>query len=271
MWRDNMKYNINEYSFVFDTPAKKQQERAIVVQIMKLLNDGKYDNLDEFVSKNPNYQEFLKKNGMENVVKHFGNTLGEMDFKAILESLKSLSKDKKSFDEENVKTTNIDGKEYVSFNNGQTSINLDNSESGKSIEEQMKELQPTQQEFQTSDTQKNTENLFKELSDSKKEGINLYPLNQIDKSKLNEEESLNYNAAVNYQFDTGKPVKVDVQKGIISDDSNNLFRIINENGQITIKGENSEEKGNEKNEEMQKGGRQLVLKASPNTLYSNAA
>lgn len=266
-----MKYNINEYSFVFDTPAKKQQERAIVVQIMKLLNDGKYDNLDEFVSKNPNYQEFLKKNGMENVVKHFGNTLGEMDFKAILESLKSLSKDKKSFDEENVKTTSIDGKEYVSFNNGQTSINLDNSESGKSIEAQMEELQPTQQKFQTSDTQKNTKNLFEELRDSKKEGINLYPLNQIDKSKLNEEESLNYNAAVNYQFDTGKPVKVDVQKGIISDDSNNLFRIINENGQITIKGENSEEKGNEKNEEMQKGGRQLVLKASPNTLYSNAA
>ena len=82
-----------------------------------------------------------------------------------------------------------------------------------------------------------------------------------------------YNVAVNYQFSTGKLVKVDVQKGIIADDNNNLFRIINENGQITIKGENSEEKGNEntKGEEIQKGGRQLVLKASPNSIYSNVA
>lgn len=268
-----MIYKMSEYKPVFDTPLKRQQERAVVVQIMRLLNEGKYDSLEEFMNKNPNYQEFLKKNDMENVVKHFGNTLGEVDFKTILESLRRLSKDKKAFSEENIKTTSIGDKEYVSLNNGQQPINLDNSSSGKSIESQMRELQPTQQEFQTSDRAKNTENLFKELSDSKKEGINLFALNQIDRSKLNNEESLYYNVAVNYQFSTGKLVKVDVQKGIIADDNNNLFRIINENGQITIKGENSEEKGNEntKNEEIQKGGRQLVLKASPNSIYSNVA
>ena len=47
------------------------------------------------------------------------------------------------------------------------------------LEKQMKDLQSTSQSFQTSDTNKNTENMFKEL-ENKKESLNLSYLNEIN-------------------------------------------------------------------------------------------
>ena len=56
-----MIYNFKEYIPSFDTPMKRQQEIAISRKIMDLLNKNKYDNLEEFIAKNSNYQNFLKK------------------------------------------------------------------------------------------------------------------------------------------------------------------------------------------------------------------
>ena len=57
-----MKYNYRQdYTHIFDTPAKMEQESAIVSKIMQLLNDNKYDNIYDFITKNPTYQDFLKK------------------------------------------------------------------------------------------------------------------------------------------------------------------------------------------------------------------
>ena len=75
-----MVYNFKEYKPVFDTPMKRQQELVISRKIMDLLNKNKYDDLEEFITKNPNYQDFLKKNDMQTVIKHFGNTLKEEDY-----------------------------------------------------------------------------------------------------------------------------------------------------------------------------------------------
>ena len=71
MLRCNMVYNFKEYKAIFDTPMKRSQELAISSKIMDLLNKNKYESLEEFIGKNPNYQDFLKNNNMENVVKHF--------------------------------------------------------------------------------------------------------------------------------------------------------------------------------------------------------
>lgn len=54
-----MVYNCEEYKPLFDTPMKKIQEIAIATAIMKILNKNKYDNLEEFIAKNPNYQDFF--------------------------------------------------------------------------------------------------------------------------------------------------------------------------------------------------------------------
>ena len=96
-----MVYNFKEYKPTFDTPMKRQQELAISRKIMDLLNKNKYDNLEEFIAKNGNYQDFLKKNNMGTVIKHFGNTLKEEDYTKILENLRTLTKTKKDFEHKN--------------------------------------------------------------------------------------------------------------------------------------------------------------------------
>ena len=182
-----MIYNFKEYNTCFDTPMKKQQELAVSRKIMDLLNKNKYDNLEEFIIKNGNYQDFLKKNDMQTVIKHFGNTLKEEDYIKILENLRELTNKKQNFEQENIKTTNLDKKQFVSYQGEEKTHFIDNSKEDKSIEEQMKDLQPTQQSFQTSDMKKNTENMFKQL-ERKKEEIKLNYINEINYDMLNKEE-----------------------------------------------------------------------------------
>ena len=129
-----MVYNFNEYKPSFDTPLKRQQELAVSRKIMGLLNKNKYDDLEEFITKNSDYQNFLKNNNMGTVVKHFGNTLKEKDYVQILENLRTLTKEKKDFEKDNIKTTNIDNKQYNTFKGEDKTYFIDNSRSNKSIE-----------------------------------------------------------------------------------------------------------------------------------------
>ena len=52
---------------------------------------------------------------MITVIKHFGNTLKEEDYIKILENLRILAKTKQDFEKDNIKTTNIEDKQYNSF------------------------------------------------------------------------------------------------------------------------------------------------------------
>ena len=182
-----MVYNFKEYKAVFDTPMKRQQELAIARKIMDLLNKNKYDNLEEFITKNGNYQDFLKHNNMQIVIKHFGNTLKEEDYIKILENLRTLTIEKQKFEKENIKTVNIDDKQFNSFKGQDKTYFIDNSGENKSLEEQMKDLQSTQQKFQTPDQKQNTENMFKEL-EKKKDTLNLQYLHDINYDLLSNEE-----------------------------------------------------------------------------------
>lgn len=263
-----MTYNFKEYKTKFDTPIKRQQELAIARKIMDLLNKNKYDNLEEFITKNGNYQDFLKKNDMSTVIKHFGNTLKEEDYIKILENLRVLTKNKQSFEQENIKTTNIDDKVYNSYKGEDKTYFVDNSMGNKSIEKQMEDLQPTEQKFQTSDPKQNTENMFKELESRKKEGLNLNYLNEINYESLNNEEQLLYQIANNYQKDIDGVLKIDLQKGIIVDEQDNIMRIEkNSSGIAIIKEENGVEKEEVKEENVKV--HQKTLTPSPNTIYSN--
>ncbi|MBR6690872.1 MAG: hypothetical protein IKL65_06025 [Bacilli bacterium] len=261
-----MVYNFKEYKPIFDTPMKRQQELAIARKIMDLLNKNKYDNLEEFITKNNNYQDFLKKNNMVTVIKHFGNTLKEEDYVKLLENLRVLTKTKQDFAKENIKTTNIDDKQYNSFKGEDKTYFIDNSRTDKPIEEQMKDLQHTQQNFQTTDPKRNTENMFKEL-ERKKEGLNLNYLHEINFDLLNNEEKELYNAANNYQqtLDTGV-IRVDLKKGVIVDELDNIMKIEKENDQFSII---KEENGIKKEEQVKQKTFQKTLTPSKNTIYSN--
>lgn len=259
-----MVYNLKEYKPMFDTPMKRQQELAVSRKIMYLLNKNKYDDLEEFITKNGNYQDFLNKNNMSTVIKHFGNTLKEEDYIKILENLRTLTKAKKDFERENIKTTNLDNKQFNSFKGENKTYFIDNSNSNKTIEEQMKDMQSTSEAFQTADQKKNTEKMFKELEE-KKEGLNLYYLNEINYDLLNNEEKILFQIANNYQQGIDGVIKVDLKKGIIVDELDNISKIEEVNGEFTI----IKEENGKKKEETTTKSFQKTLTPSRNTIYSN--
>lgn len=263
-----MIYNYKEdYKHIFNTPAKKQQEMCIAQKIIELLNNNKYDSIYEFVTKNQTYQDFLKKNQMENVVKHFGNTLSEEDFKLIQEQIIKITQEKKSSDKKNVKTTHIDGKEYISFDGENKDYFFDNSHSNMTIEREMDELQKAQRNFQTTDAKQNAENIMQEMEKEKKESLNLYYIHEIDVSKLNKDQKEIFDVVVNYQLDNPKPIRVDLDRGILVDSENSISKVEKNNGEFTIISENEEKtQTEEKNEEKTF---QKSLTPSLNTIYSN--
>lgn len=260
-----MIYNFKEYKPIFDTPMKRQQELAISRKIMDLLNKNKYDNLEEFIAKNNNYQDFLKKNDMSTIIKHFGNTLKEEDYIKILENLRTLTKTKRDFEKDNIKTTNIGDKQYNSFKGEDKTYFIDNSRTNQSIGEQMKDLQSTQQQFQTTYIKQNTENMLKEL-EIKKEGLNLNYLQEINYESLNNEEKDLFDSANEYQQNAKDVVRIDLQKSIIVDSQNNIMKIKKNNGQYSITKENNNV---EKEEIFEEKSYKKTLTPTPNTLYSN--
>jgi len=261
-----MEYKYKEYKHIFDTPAAMEQEGAIVNKIMDLLNKNKYDNIDEFIEKNPSYQDFLKNNELEIVMKHFGNTLNEADFKRILESMVELTKNKNDFDKDNIKTTTIDDNQYNSYKGNERNYYFDNSNNDMNIERQIEELQPTQNEFQTNDKEKNTENMMRELEDSKKESLNFKYLNEFDLDSLNEEEKKMWNTVANYQLNTNGILRIDIEKKVIIDENENIMKIENRDGEFTISGQTNEVTF--KNEEKE-NTHQKKLMPNTNTIYSN--
>lgn len=263
-----MVYNYKEhYEHIFDTPAEKQQEMFIAKKIIELLNNNKYDNIYEFVTKNQTYQDFLKNNEMENVVKHFGNTLSEEDFRLIQDQIIKITEKMKSSDKDNVKTTHIDGKEFVSFEGENKDYFFDNSHSNMTIEREMDELQKTQRDFQTTDTKQNSENIMNEMEKEKKESLNLSYIHEIDISKLNEKQKEIFDIVVDYQLGNPKPIRVDLDRGIIVDSENTISKVEKNNGEISITSENEEKtQAEEKKEEKTF---QKSLTPSLNTIYSN--
>ena len=259
-----MVYNFKEYKALFDTPAKRQQELAIARKIMDLLNKNKYDNLEVFIDKNRNYQDFLKNNNMTNVVKHFGNTLKEDDYNRILENLKLLSITKQSFNKDIIKTTNIDDKQFNTLEGQDKTYFINNSDSHKTIEEQMNDLQPTEEQFQTSDPNKNTENLFKEL-ERRKQSLNPLLLSDINYYELNDNQRELFQIAYNYQQSINSTIKLDLNNQVMVDAENNIIKITKQNGETKIqKEDNIEEKVEEKGKSWQK-----QLTPNLNTIYSD--
>ena len=271
-----MKYNYRQdYTHIFDTPAKMEQESVVVSKIMELLNDNKYDNIYDFITKNPTYQDFLKKHDLENVVKHFGNTLNEEDFKRIQSEMVKVTEKKKSFEEDNIKTTTIGEEQFVTYEGADKTTFLDNTHTkdNMSIKRQLEELQPTQREFQTTDEKQNTDRMMQELEDSKKETLGFRTIKEIDPTSLNEKQNDIFRVAANYQLNFETELRVDLERNLIVDRNNNIMKIEEHDGQYIILGDNSEQKhAMEKEAEKEPKTFQKTLVASPNTIYSaNAA
>jgi len=261
-----MVYNFKEYQPIFDTPQKKTQELIIARKIMELLNQNKYDSLEDFFQKNKNYQDFLKINNMDTVIKHFGNTLNEADFTLIIRRINEITKLKQQFASKDIKTTKIDDKEFNSFKGENKTYFIDNSRSKITIEDQMKSLQSSSNNFQATDARQNTENMFNELENNVKEGIKLQFLNDVNTQLLNNAELEMFKAALNYQKTTNHIVRIDFKKAIIIDEEDNIHKIEKINGIYLIK---TQENNIESNEHTVSKQKQLTLAPNTSSTYSN--
>ena len=95
----------------------------------------------------------------------------EEDFKKIQSEMVKITEKKKSFEKDNIKTTNIGEEQFVTYEAADKTTFLDNTHTkdNMTIERQLEELQPTQRDFQTTDQKQNTDRMMQELQDSKKE------------------------------------------------------------------------------------------------------
>lgn len=262
-----MIYNYKkDYQHIFDTPARMEQESVIVNKIIDLLNKNKYDNIYDFISKNHTYQDFIKNNNLVTVLKHFGNTLSEEDFIKIQNELVRITELKKSTDKEGLKTTNIDDKQFVTYEGKNKNFYLDNSYSSLSIEREVEEMQKTQSDFQTTDTKKNTQNIMQELENEKKQTLNFKYLHEFNIDNLSKDQKKMFYAISNYQLDNPTPIKVDLERGLIIDSQNNIMHINNNDGVYYITNGNDKENTNEASK---KNSFQKTLTPSNNTIYSS--
>lgn len=268
-----MKYNFredyhNSSKYIYDNKnTKRGQEMVIVETIMHLLNNNKYDNLEEFIAKNSKYQDFLKNNNLQTAMKHFGNTLKEDDYIKILENLRKLTKDKLTNNKEAVKTTNIEDKQFNTYEGQDKTYFIDNSNSDKTIEKQMDDIQLENSHMQTPDAQRNTESIFKEL-EKKKETLNLEYLHSINFDSLSNEEKELYMIAEDYDKNVDGTTKVDLKRGLIVNEMNEILKIKKENGEFSIIKENSDEEKVTEVQAQQKSF-QKTLTPSRNTIYNN--
>jgi hypothetical protein len=220
-----MLYNIKEYTFKFDTPLKKMQELLIVNTIFILLNNNKYDNLDELLKYNASYDAFLKKNSLTNVVRHFGNNMSESDFIEICNNIRKYISSKKQFSEENiiVSTFGEPAQEYVSYVGGnEAPIHIDNSLSKEPIIDQMKKKQQetNNPDFTTTNPKENTNNMIKSLADNDKVTLNFKPLYSIALEQLSKDDVKKFEIAFSYQEYVNYPILVDLSRGLIWNPNN---------------------------------------------------
>lgn len=241
-----MKYDIKEYTPVFDIHYKKEyammQERVVAEKIMKLLNDNKYDDIERFEQAMPSYSYFLKECNMDNVVMFFGKRFDDEEFRLIINNIKELTKEKLKFNSENIKTTKFENTNIRTFDNveqDKTHYIVDDI-SDTPIEKQLEEKQKESSEFQTIDKDVNTSRMIDDMEKHQKESLNLQFLNDINKEILTNEELEKYNMAVEYQIYNDKIIRLDVTRGIISDEEDNIFKIENKEGIISIIDENGE-------------------------------
>lgn len=259
-----MHYSIKEYKYVFDTPAKRQQELAIVSKIMFLLNNKAFSSLDDFMNKIKSYNMFLDQNKMSIVMKHFGsfgNELKEEDYQRILNQMKMLTLDKKSFSMENVRTANLLDEKYNVYTdkNGETTIMEDASK--HNLNTQFERMQQENTKYQSANKDSNTKKMIKDFDKNIKESIKPIPLLSINKEDLTYLQNMVLHAAFDYELDHSEKLSIDFERGIVVDSKGNLYKLIYKNNEICLLNEKGDEIPFSRKEEMEidRGHKQFVF------------
>lgn len=211
------KYN-NQFS-----GNKESEENFVIVTVMRLLNNNKFDSVDDILKYNgDNYKTLLKNNNLDNVPIHYGNCLSDDDFHLVLNQIRDYAKDKLSFDKSKVNEVNFDNKEYVEYNG----TVLDDSLNNKSIEEQLEEKQKESENYQSLDHKKNIDLLMDEMDKEKRE-VSFENINDINRDLLNAEQQRMYDAALvtNYKDNNNDHLEISLEDGLTKDEENNIGQL----------------------------------------------
>lgn len=203
----------------------KEMEMLIVENRIKKLieKDSTVTDIDDAIKKFGNFQIFKEKNNLTNVFGRNNNPMNNEDYLKVLDKLKKFYDNQKQFNEENIKTTNIDDKNIITYKDGNNNVILDNSYSKKEVNEQLKDLQKTNSDFRTQNLNTNTNNMMKHMKEEKKEEIKPKLLKEININSLGEEEKKLYTTALLFQEQIHKPIKIDMYRKLIFDNDNNVY------------------------------------------------
>ena len=226
-----MVYNIREYETMY-TGNKGSEENAIVAIIMNLLNNNKFDSIDDALKYNGNdFNTFMKNNRRDNIPSHYGRNIKDSDFKSIVENFKKMVDKKLSFDKENVHEVKFDNnKEYVEYN-GQV---VDNSLKERSIEDDLKYIQQENPDYQTLNEQENTDRMMHGDVIERKREVKFTSLDNIEREKLNSEDKQIYDAALIDQHLNNTDKEISIEDRLTKSDDNSINQLKEEGNGISI-------------------------------------
>ena len=223
-------YKLNEYSGKF-TGNKGSEENAIVAIMMKLLNDNKFDNIDDLLRYNGNsLRTFLKNNNRDVVPLHYGANIKESDFEEIVKNFKEMVNNKMQFEDSKIHELNFDNKDYVEYD-GHV---IDNSLAERSISDEFKYMQRESTEYQSFNAMNNADNMANEVINDKKREVEFTDLDLINRSSLNEKEQKIYDAALVDQHLNDINKQVSLEDGLTIDENNNVSQLTEKNGNVSI-------------------------------------
>ena len=230
-------FDLIDYSASFNGD-KGLEERAIAARFMKLLNDNKFDNVDDIVKYNPNLKTFLANNKCDVLPVHFGGHIKDEDYQTIVENIKDIVKKKMVFENEKIHEVNFDNKNYVEYD-GRV---VDNTNSNRSMEEEFTYLQRENTDYQSFDAMNNSDQMANEVIDEKKHEVEFTDLDSVNRDSLNSEQQRLYDAALidQYMNDTNK--QISFEEGLTIDEDNNINRLSEENGKFRIENDETVEK-----------------------------
>ena len=238
-----MVYNIREYETMY-TGNKGSEENAIVAIIMNLLNNNKFDNIDDALKYNGNdFNTFMKNNRRDNIPSHYGRNIKDADFQEIVQNFKKMVNNKLSFDKEKINEISFEQKEYVEYN-GQV---VDNTLKERSMEDELKYMQQDNPDYQSLNKQENTDKMMDEVINNRKREIKFTSLDNVDRSILDEREKQIYDAALIDQHLNNTDKEISIEDNLTKDEENNISQLSDEGNSVSIN-------SSKDNEDIQKTG-----------------
>jgi hypothetical protein len=197
--------------------SKKLAIKTIKNKIGHFISSGIYSDLSEFISDNPNLAVFQDKTKLNNSLKKFwGYQITEEDYQLLLTELKAELEERLRIENEKITTTSVNGKEIVTYDDGDRKIIVDNSYASISLEEQLPGLQEKYARFRQGEST-NTVEMMEFMQDEIKPAPTLNAVNDIDVTSLSSQEVEMAAAAKAYQDTTDNVVQVDLIQGIVEE------------------------------------------------------